>query len=33
LNLVGVAAAAPATDLERLFSSNPDATFIRVLSA
>jgi pimeloyl-ACP methyl ester carboxylesterase len=33
LSLVGVAAAAPATDLERLFSSNPDHTFIRVLSA
>ena len=33
LKLVGVAAAAPATDLERLFSSNPNGTIIRVLSA
>ena len=33
LKLVGVAAAAPATDLERLFASNPNGTVTRVLSA
>ncbi len=33
LRLAGVAAAAPATDLETLFASNPNGNFIRVLSA
>lgn len=33
LRLVGVAAAAPATDLKRLFETNRDSTFGRVLSA
>ncbi|HWF35430.1 MAG TPA: alpha/beta fold hydrolase [Solirubrobacteraceae bacterium] len=33
LHLVGVAAAAPATDLEKLFRLNRDGTFGRVLSA
>lgn len=33
LSLVGVAAAAPATDLQRLFSENSDNPIVRVLSA
>ena len=33
LRLVGVAAAAPATDLERLFANNPNGLVTRVLSA
>ena len=33
LKLVGVAAAAPATDLERLFANNPNGPASRVLSA